>query len=101
MSDTNYCRSKFKIICNSIAICVYSNKIYISAYTMVICHFSISTVKDNENRLLVFKNSARRVFLAIGSNRREEESWTTLMYTIQRSCCQLIKENMTAGSHIV
>jgi hypothetical protein len=34
---------------------------------MVICHFWIIIVKDNENWLLVFKNSDRRGFLALGS----------------------------------
>jgi hypothetical protein len=33
---------------------------------MAICHFSISVEKDNENWLLVLKNSARRGFLALG-----------------------------------
>jgi hypothetical protein len=37
---------------------------------MVICHAQISIVKDNENWLLVLKNTARRGFLAIGSNRK-------------------------------
>jgi hypothetical protein len=41
--------------------------------------------KDNAKLVLVFKYSARRGFLALGSNRktifgpREEESWTTLI----------------------
>jgi hypothetical protein len=41
--------------------------------------------EDNENWLLIFKNSARRGFLASGSNGktilgpREEKSWTTLL----------------------
>jgi hypothetical protein len=60
------------------------NNIYIWAYNTVICHFLISIVKDNENWLLFFKNSARRGFLALGPygktilNPREEKSWTTL-----------------------
>jgi hypothetical protein len=33
--------------------CEHFNKIYISAYTIVICHFSISIVNNNENWLLV------------------------------------------------
>jgi hypothetical protein len=35
---------------------------------MVICHFRIGIVKDNENWLLILKNTARRVLLALGSN---------------------------------
>jgi hypothetical protein len=56
---------------------------------MVICHFWISTVKDKVNWLLVFKNSARRGFLALRSNGktilgpREEKSWTTLTYVTE------------------
>jgi hypothetical protein len=52
---------------------------------MVICRFSINIVKDDENWLLVLKNSARRGFLALGSNGktilfpREEKNWTTLL----------------------
>jgi hypothetical protein len=36
--------------------------------TVVICYFWVAIVKDNENWLLVFKNNARRGFLAHGSN---------------------------------
>jgi hypothetical protein len=35
---------------------------------MLICRFWVSIVKDNENWPLVLKNSARRGFLALGSN---------------------------------
>jgi hypothetical protein len=55
---------------------------------MVICNFRISTVKDNENWLLVFKNSVREGFLAIGANGktifgpREGKSWNTLSHKI-------------------
>jgi hypothetical protein len=51
---------------------------------MVICHFRISIVKDNENWLLVFKDSARRGFLALGANekiflaRGKKKRWTAL-----------------------
>jgi hypothetical protein len=37
---------------------------------MVIRHFWTTVVQDNEKWLLVFKNSARRGFLALGSNVR-------------------------------
>jgi hypothetical protein len=55
VSDTSCCRSKFKIICNSIAIRAHLNKLCIRAYNMVICHFWRSIVKDNENWLFVLK----------------------------------------------
>jgi hypothetical protein len=48
---------------------------------MVTCNFSISIVIHNENWLLVFKNCAGRVFLALGPNGKtirgpkKEESW--------------------------
>jgi hypothetical protein len=73
---------KVKIIWNSIVTCAYSNKMYILAYTKVICHLSVNVVKEN---LLVFENSARRGFLAPLSSEknvlgpREEICWTTLM----------------------
>jgi hypothetical protein len=67
MSDTSYCRSKFKIICNPIVIWAHL-KIYFSAFTNVICHFRISIVKyTNAYSLLVSKSSARRGSLALGS----------------------------------
>jgi hypothetical protein len=37
---------------------------------MVICHFLKSTVKDNINWLLVFKNSIRMGFLSFGPTRK-------------------------------
>jgi hypothetical protein len=37
---------------------------------MVIWHFWISIVKDNKYWLLIFQNSARRGFLALGFNRK-------------------------------
>jgi hypothetical protein len=55
---------------------------------MVICHFWISIVKNNANWLLVFKNSARRGFLALESSRKtilgpwEEKGCTTLAYNM-------------------
>jgi hypothetical protein len=55
-------------MCNSTVICAHLNKIYSWSYTVAICHFWISIVKDKGNCLLVFKNSARRGFLALGSN---------------------------------
>jgi hypothetical protein len=75
VSDTNYCSTKFKIICNSIVIFIFE-------------HFWGSVVKDNENWLLVLKNCARRGFLVLGSNGstilgpREENSWTTMTYSV-------------------
>jgi hypothetical protein len=51
---------------------------------MVICNFWISIVKNNENWLLVLKNSARWGFLSLGSTKKiifgssEDKSWTTL-----------------------
>jgi hypothetical protein len=50
---------------------------------MVLFNFLRSIVKDSENWLLVFRNTARRGFLDLGSNRktilgpREGKSWTT------------------------
>jgi hypothetical protein len=48
-------------------ICIYFNKIYISAYTMVVSLLN-KYVKDNENWLLVLNNSAGRGFPSLGSN---------------------------------
>jgi hypothetical protein len=58
---------------------------------MVICHFRISIVKDNEKWLYALKYSARMGLLALGSNRktilgpREEKSWTTLPLMIRET----------------
>jgi hypothetical protein len=56
---------------------------------MVICNFCVSIVKDNGNRILVFKNNARKYFFALGCNGgtflglREEKSWFILIYIIK------------------
>jgi hypothetical protein len=68
--DTNCFRSKFKITCNSTVICAHFNKMYIWACTMVICYFWRSILKDNENWLLVFKNSVWKSFITLGSYRK-------------------------------
>lgn len=41
-----------------------------------VAHFWASTLKDNENWLLVLKNNVRKAFLGA----REENSWTNLIY---------------------
>jgi hypothetical protein len=69
---------------NCTVLCAHFNKMYIRGHTTIIYHLRIRTVKD-KNSLLVFKNSARRSFLALGSNGktilgpREEKRWTTLI----------------------
>jgi hypothetical protein len=45
---------------------------FIFEQTMVICLFWKSIVKDNENWLLVFQNSSRRGFLALGPNGKKK-----------------------------
>jgi hypothetical protein len=91
VSNTCSCKREFKIVCNSIVICAHFNKIYIWTYTIAICLFWISIFRHNEHWLLVFKTSARRDFLALGSNRktllgpREEKicpPWLNLMIRI-------------------
>jgi hypothetical protein len=47
---------------------------------MVICHFQIIIVKDNEKWLLVFKNSASRCFLALAFNKKEERGKKTIYH---------------------
>jgi hypothetical protein len=59
---------------NCTVLCAHFNKMYIRGYTTIICHLRIRTVKD-KNSLLVFKNSARRSFLAFGSNGKNY-SWS-------------------------
>jgi hypothetical protein len=54
----------FKIIYNSLVICSHLNKMYTWAYTIVICRFWISIIKDNKNWLLLFKNRVKRAFVA-------------------------------------
>jgi hypothetical protein len=56
VSVTSCCGKNLEIICNIILIFAHFNKIYISAYSVVIFHFWIF-VKDNENLLLGFKNT--------------------------------------------
>lgn len=58
-SGTSCWKSKFQIICNSAAICAHFSKIYVWAYTMLICYFWISTVKVNENWVLFFWSSVK------------------------------------------
>jgi hypothetical protein len=66
VSDTSYCRRKFKIICNSKTIGACFNKICILAY-YVICLFSGSTAED-KNWLLVTKIKLITGFSALGFN---------------------------------
>jgi hypothetical protein len=60
VSHTTWCRNKFNTVCNFTVICAHFNTMYIWEYTKKICHFWINIVKDNENWILVFKNSAKR-----------------------------------------
>jgi hypothetical protein len=82
MSDKSCCWSS-KVIYVTLVICADFDGIYILAHTMVICHFCTSTVKDNEDLILSFKNSTGRDFLALESNKKtilgskEEESSST------------------------
>lgn len=67
---------------------------YISAYTVLICHVWISrpVVKVDENRLLGFVNITSNDSLALGSNAKtipgqtEENIWTALLWTLCRTC---------------
>jgi hypothetical protein len=66
---------------------------------MVICYFWLRDVKDSDNWLLVFIDSARRGFLALESNRKtilgpkEKKSWTTLAFPYGWSVYRDLKRN--------
>jgi hypothetical protein len=75
VSDTICCRSIFQIISNCVVICIHFINVCISAYIIVICHFWVCFVNDNENWLLVFKDSVRRGFSLGLCVQRENYSW--------------------------
>jgi hypothetical protein len=88
-SNSSCWRNKLKIICKFIVICAHFNNIYIWAYSIFYGTLSLlNIVNDNENWLLVFKNSDGRDFLTPSSNgkrnlgSREEKSWTSMYYYI-------------------
>jgi hypothetical protein len=87
------------MIYNSTVICEFCNEIF-RTYTVVICYFGISIVKDNENYQLVFKTIAGKCSLVLGKTKIEPRDFSIVVVMYSHSITAPLQQHHKVFFHI-